>query len=84
MIYLHPFTLKVLSSPIQMCQACRLPIHLSNTEPPYDLVIARKECRPYKGPGGKSKTPSTPSNSHYHISMHCIQAVDPIFQSMNL
>ena len=69
----YPFTLKVLSSRIQICQACRIPFHSSITEAPYDLVVARKECRPYKGQGGESKTPSTPSNSHNHV--HCLKVL---------
>ena len=80
----YPFTLKFLTNRIQICQACRIPFHSSSTEPPYDLVIARKECRPYKGPGGESKTPSTPSNSHYHVSMHCIRAADLNFSAHEL
>ena len=76
--------MKVLSSRIQICQACRIPFHSSNTEPPYDLEIARKECRPYKGPGGESKIPSTLSNSNYHVSMHCIRAADPNFSAYEL
>ena len=73
----YPFTLKVLNNRIQICQACRIPFHSSSTEPPYDLVITRKECRPYHGQGSKSITPSMPSNSHYHVSMHCLRAADP-------
>ena len=48
-------------------------------EPPYDSVISRKECRPYRSQGGQSKTPSVPSNSHYHVSLHCIRAAEPSF-----
>ena len=75
----YPFTLKILTTRIQICQSCRIPFHSTSTEPPYDLVVARKECRPYRGQGGKSKTPLTPSNSHYHISIHCVRTAEPRF-----
>ena len=74
-----PFYIKILTTRIQICQSCRIPFHSTSTEPPYDLVVARKECRPYREQGGESKTPSTPSNSHYHISIHCIRTAEPRF-----
>jgi len=80
----YPFTLKMLTGRIQVCQSCRIPFRSSSTEPPYDLVIARKECRPYRGQGGESKTPSTPSNSHYHVSLNCICAAEPSFCAREL
>ena len=79
MISPYPFTLKILTTHIQICQSCRIPFHSTSTEPPYDLVVAWKECRPYRGQGGESKTPSTPSISHYHISIHCIRTAEPRF-----
>ena len=63
----YPFTLKILTSRIRVCQSWRIPFS-DNMEPPYDLVISRKECRPYRSQGGQSKTPSVPSNSHYHVA----------------
>ena len=80
----YPFTLKILTGRIQICQSCRIPFHSTNTEPPFDLVIARKECRPYRAQGGESKTPSVPSNSHYHVSMQCIRAAEPMFMPQQL
>ena len=67
------------------CQiASHISFHSSSTEPPYDLVIAQKEYRPYKRPGGESKTPSTPGNSHNHVSMYLICAADPTFSAHEL
>ena len=80
----YPFTLKVLSARIQICQSCRIPFHSTSTEEPFDLVVARKECRPYKTQGGETKTPSVPSNSHYHVSMQCIRAAEPMFMPQQM
>ena len=44
---------------------------------PYVIVVARKECRPYKTADGNTKTPSNPSN--YHVSLLCIGAAEPTF-----
>ena len=75
----YPFTLKILTQQIRICQGCRIPFHSGNDQPPYNLVVCRKECRPYKAPDGQIKTPSTPSNSHYHVNLHCIRAAEPTF-----
>jgi len=48
------------------------------------MVVARKECRPYRGQGDETEIPSTPSNSHYHVSMNCILAAEPTFMSHEL
>jgi len=90
-IFLCPFTLKFLNSRVQIYkkkheeyQACRISFHSSSTEPPYDMVVAWKECRPYRGQGGETKTLSTPRNSHYHVSMNCIHSAEPRFMSHQL
>ena len=76
---LYPFTLKVLTGRIQIYQSCHIPFHSTSTEPTFDLVVARKECRPYKAQGGKTKTPLVPTYSHYHVSIQCIRAAEPMF-----
>ena len=74
-----PFTLKLLTERIRICQGCRIPFHPHSDIPPYNLVVFRKECRPYKGQDGVVKTPSVPSNAHYHVTMPCIRAAEPSF-----
>ena len=78
----YPFTLKVLSAGIQICQSCHILFHSSSTdhEAPFDLVMARKECRPFKAQGAST----VPSNSHYHVSMQCIRAAEPMFMPQQL
>ena len=79
----YPFMLKVLTTRIRICQSCRITFDDSR-EPPYDLVVSRKECRPYKSQGGQFKSPSAASNSHYHVNLHCIRAADPAFNPVAL
>ena len=80
----YPFTLKLLTSRIQICQGCRISFHPDNDQPPHDLVVCRKECRPYRTQNGQMKTPSTPSNSHYHLNLQCIRAAAPSFMPSEL
>lgn len=75
----YPFTLKILTPRIQICQGCCIPFHSDNDQPPYDLVVCRKECHPYKAHNDEMKTLSTPNNSHYHINLNCIRAAAPSF-----
>ena len=79
----YPFMLKVLTARIHICQSCQITFDDSR-EPPYDLVVSRKECQPYKAQGGQIKTPSAASNSHYHVNLHCIRAADPAFNPVAL
>ena len=82
-----PFTAKFITGRISKCQGCGNKFRDVNPElqPPYDLVVARLECRPYFS---KQKndyiTPKTPSNSHYHADMLCIRSADPSFQGNHL
>jgi len=74
-----PFTLKFLNSWIQICQACQIPFHSSSTEPPYDMVgksVGLTEVKKVT-----PRPPSTPGNSHYHVSMNCIRSAEPRFIS---
>jgi len=61
-----------------ICQSCCILFHSTNTEEPFDLVVARKECCLHKTQGGETKIPSAPSNSHYHVSMQCICVAEPM------
>ena len=79
----YPFMLKVLTARICICQSCRITFD-DNREPPYDLVVSRKECQPYKSQGREIKTPSAVSSSHYHVNLHCIRAADPAFNPATL
>ena len=79
-----PFSLKILTSRIQICQSCRIRFHPENDHPPYNLVICRKECRQYRGNDGHMRTPSSPSNSHYHVNWSCICAADSMFTADKL
>ena len=73
-----PFTLKFLNLRIKICQGCRNLFHPLHDTPPYNLVVFRKECRPYRQVG-IVKTPSVLSNAHYHITLSCIRAAEPSF-----
>ena len=79
----YPFTLKRLTPQIQICHGCRIPFHPNNDQPPYDLVVCQKKCCPYKIHNGQMKTPSTPSNCHYHVNLNCIRAAAPHFCQMS-
>ena len=79
-----PFSLKILTSRIQICQSCRIRFHPENDHPHYNLVICRKECRQYRGKDGHMRTPSSPSNSHYHVNWSCICAADSMFTADKL
>ena len=61
----YPFTLKFLTARIQICQGCRIPVRSGNLS--------------VQPPGGETRTPSEPSNSHYHFDLHCIRAAEPTF-----
>lgn len=77
--------MKVLTGRIKICQGCRIPFHSAgNIQAPYDLVVCRKECRPYRSPDGQTNTPSVPSNSRYHVNLLCIRAAEPTFRPEQL
>ena len=78
----YPFTLKVKTARIRICQGCRI-LFQSDCQPPLDIVVRRLKCRPYKH-DGVTKTPTAPSNSHYHVNMQCILSADPTFVSHEL
>lgn len=79
-----PFTLKMVTDRIRICQGFKKTFHPDSDNSPYNVVICQKECRPLKAQDGQTKTPSTPSNLHYHVSLHCIRDADPIFMPEEL
>lgn len=83
-VSLFPFTLKLLNPRIKICQSCRIPFGSADQQAPYNVIISRRECRPYRGKDGNTKTPTSPSNSHYHANMNCLLATDPTFLPQNV
>ena len=83
----NPFYLKSLTGNIRVCQGCRGSLRAvdgSVPQPPYNVVIACREQRPFRDPTGILKTPSRPSAAHYHARLACIHAADPKFVSNSL
>lgn len=83
----HPFTLKFITNRISKCQGCGYKFREGESviQPPYDLVVARLECRPYFNKQKQEMvTPRTASNAHYHLSMPCIIAGDPLFDPQRM
>ena len=77
-----PFYLKKLTGNIQVCQGCRGSLRMADGSipgPPYDIVVARMEQRPYPDHNGTLRTPTKFSASHYHVFLTCIQAGEPNF-----
>ena len=67
---------------IKVCQGCRG--HLKSAggniqPPPFDYCVARRERRQYKDDYGQLKTPSRPSDAHYHLRVACVKAAEPSF-----
>jgi len=51
---------------------------------PFDLIVSRIECRPFRSPDNSIRVPSNPSNAHYHLRMECLKAADPGFNPLNM
>ena len=79
----NPFFMKQMNTRIKVCQGCRQSLKSTNGElqpPPYDYCVARQERRPYTDrASGQLRTPSRESDSHYHLRVKCIKAVEPSF-----
>ena len=75
--------MKQMNTRIKVCQGCRQSPKSTNGElqpPPYDYCVARQERRPYTDrASGQLRTPSRESDSHYHLRVKCIKAVEPSF-----
>jgi len=44
---------------------------------PFDVTIARFECRTYRDKSGELRTPTRKQASDYHLQPSCIQSVSP-------
>ena len=83
----EPFALKFVTKRITRCQGCKQNIREDDDNlplPPYDLIIARMEQRPFVTGDGFVKVPSKMSNSHYHLRWECLQLADPTFNPANI
>ena len=52
--------------------------------PPFDLIVSRMECRPFRLPDNSIRVLSNASNAHYHLRMECLKAADPGFNPLNM
>ena len=86
-INVNPFYLKKLQGNIRVCQGCRGSLRLLDgtiPAPPFDIVVARVERRPYRDAGGTLKYPARPSAAHYHFRLSCIRSAEPSFSLLSL
>ena len=70
-----PFCAKFITERITKCQGCRSNFrHFAacSLYPPADLIACRLERRPFIGPDGSVKVPTTPRNLHYHLDSACL------------
>ena len=68
-----PFTLKFINNRVSRCQGCKGLLKCGSVLPlPFGSFMT---------PEKSVKTPKIPSNSHYHLRMECLLAVDPGFKS---
>jgi len=79
----HPFFVRFICGNIRTCQGCRGSLRLpdgSIPNPPYDIVVARLERRPYFDKScGEWCFPQRETNSHYHFKLTCVVKADPLF-----
>ena len=78
----NPFYMKKLTGNIRICQGCRESLRAADgsiPSPPYDIIIAHLEKRPFRDQSGALKTPSRASAAHYHARLACVHAGDPTF-----
>ena len=78
----NPFYLKFITGNIHICQGCRQSLRTSSgsiLDPPYNLVVARSEKRPYRDSSGELVIPSSYSNAYYHVAVSCISHAEPMF-----
>ena len=86
-VNVNPFFVKPLAGAIRICQGCRGSLRLADGQvppPPFNMVIARLEMRPFRDSTGTLRTPSRPCAAHYHLRLACIRAADPNFISSTL
>ena len=75
----QPFTLKLKTNLIKVCQACRK--GFDGTNDTMGLVVARPERRLVSNVATGATFLGRESNSHYHLHMSCITRADPIFKT---
>ena len=77
----NPFTLKILTNKIKVCQSCRGNYCDDNT---MNLVVSRLERKELSDLSTGNKILTRESNSHYHCRLSCIQKVLPGFCGKDL
>ena len=83
----NPFYVKKMNARIKVCQGCRGPLKSAGGNiqpPPFDYCVARRERRQYRDDNGQLKTPSRPSDAHYHLRAACVKAAEPSFVTSSL
>ena len=78
----NPFYVKFIAGNIGVCQGCKGSLKTSDNRtptPPFDIVAARSENRPFRDAMGSLITPKRATVYHYHCRPQCIQAVEPQF-----
>ena len=78
----NPFTLKLKTNLIKICQACRK--GFNGTNDTLGLVFARPERRIVSNVATGVSFLGRESNSHYHLHMMCIRKADPSFKPTDL
>ena len=70
-----------------MCQGCRTSLHTMDgcvPKLPFDLAVARFECRTYRYKNGELQMPLREQAVHYHLKPCCIRVVAPGFIPSNV
>ena len=78
----NPFYVKFIAGNIRVCQGCKGSLKTTDNRiptPPFDIVAARSENRPFRDASGNLITPKRATVYHYHCRPQCIQAVEPHF-----
>ena len=71
----NPFFLRFIQGNIRMCQGCRTSLRTMDgcvPNPPFDLAVARFECRTFRDKNGELHTPLHEQAVHYHLKPCCI------------
>ena len=78
----NPFTLKLKTNAIKICQACRKGFDGANDT--LGLAVARSERRLILNTVTGSQFWGRESNSHYHCHMNCLRMASPQFEGKDL
>ena len=79
---IKPFTLKIKTNQIRICQAGRK--DFSGPNDTMGLVVARAERRIVSNVATGVSFLGRESNSHYHLHLSCINKADPTFKGTDL